>query len=90
MNEVTNEVTMVNIIKNLSDELYATVEKLHETEIALKTARNDSSDWFMRWNEANKELEILKGAAKLNADLPKMDDVNETKGRIRVLEEEQK
>ena len=68
-----NEVTMATIIKNLSDELYATIEKLNETEIALKTARNDSSDWFMKWHEANKELEAMKAAEKLNADLPTME-----------------
>jgi hypothetical protein len=72
-----NEVTMANIIKNLSNELYATVEKLKETEDRLKTAQSDSSDWFSRWNEANKELQILKGASKLSIELADMEELNE-------------
>lgn len=72
-----NEVTMANIIKNLSDELYATVLKLKETEDRLKTAQSDSSDWFSRWNEVNKELQILKGASKLSIELADMGGLNE-------------
>lgn len=72
-----DEVTMANIIKNLSDELYATVEKLKETEDRLKTAQSDSSDLFSRWNEVNKELQILKGASKLSIELADMEGLNE-------------
>ncbi len=69
-----NEVTMATIIKNLSDELYATVEKLKETETALRMARNDSSDWFMRYQEAKKQLELLETVDnRLNVDLPTME-----------------
>ena len=72
-----NEETMVAIIKNLSDELYATVLKLKETQDRLKTAQSDSSAWFSRWNEANNELQILKGASKLSIELADMEGLNE-------------
>ena len=71
-----NEVTMANIIKNLSDELYATVQKLKETEDRLKMAQNDCSEWFSRWNKANKELQVLKGASKLSIELADMEELN--------------
>jgi hypothetical protein len=67
-----NEVTMANIIKNLSDELYATAVKLRETEYTLKRTQDDASDWFMKWQEAKKEIDLLKAAEKLNTDLPNM------------------
>lgn len=69
-----DEVTMANIIKNLSDELYATAVKLRETEYTLKRTQNDASDWFMKWQEAKKEIEAMKAAEKLNAELPNMGD----------------
>lgn len=68
-----NEATMANIIKQLADELQAAVEKLKETETALKRTQNDASDWFMKWQEAKKELDLLKAAEKLNTDLPTME-----------------
>ena len=71
-----SEVTMANIIKNLSDELCATVEKLKATEAALTKSMDESNDWFNRWLDVKKELELMKGAKRLNADLPDMEDLN--------------
>lgn len=71
-----SEVTMANIIKNLSDELYATVQKLKDTEAALTKSMDESNDWFNRWLEVKKELELVKGAERLTVELPDMEGLN--------------
>ena len=72
-----NEVTMANIIKNLSDELCATVERLHEAEKRLEAAREDSMSWYLKYQEAQARLNGMVADTKLSTELPDMEDLNE-------------
>ena len=71
-----NEVTMATIIKNLSDELCATVKRLHDAEDRCKATQSNATHWFNECNKLKQELEFLKGSSRLDKELPDMEELN--------------
>lgn len=58
------ELELVNIIKELSEQLHDTLNELHETQTTLTATQNDANDWFRQYQDAKNQLAAVSRAAK--------------------------